>query len=589
MSTNQRVVAPLTDEEASGLLLPHEVVRDPVQHDITITALERRIIDTSAFQRLRALKQLGPTDLVYPGAIHTRFNHSLGVLKCADELVRITTHNYKVYNQPAMVEVGPYPHLLVRLTALLHDVAHIPYGHTLEDEGNLTAPEWEDSARLTHWLGERSEIAKAILGFLGESGISDSSAKAVLEDVRSYVHHKNPTELQYPFVTDFVGNTLCADLLDYLDRDMYFCGLRERSGDRVISYASVLRLQADEKRDDGQAEYRPCEEAEEGKGRVVLLTYRFEQGHLAHADPKAVDKFEILSEAIDLLRRRFALAEKVYFHRTKLAASAMLISAMGSSTIEKEKLYSLSDGEFVGELLSDSSPRTKRLGNAFRARRLFKPVYRLKYLKESDADLRSKELWSETYPRFRDPELRAEVEEKLEKYARLPAGSIAIYCPDRRMNLKEFKMLVQSRPGGEVKELRNILDENRKSEMEAINLRFAQLWSLWVYVDPDALDVSQVSNERVQDLNALCEHLVAFPNGIAELQGKGRKLREQLAARAIEEYQDLNGRTVPFNLYTELVSADHRQEGLDILESMRKHLEAAMGPTQLKLDTGGKK
>ncbi len=77
----------ISADEASRLLIPHEYVRDPIHHDIWITALERELIDTAAFQRLRNLKQLGPTDLVYPGAVHTRFLHSIGTLHCAEQLV----------------------------------------------------------------------------------------------------------------------------------------------------------------------------------------------------------------------------------------------------------------------------------------------------------------------------------------------------------------------------------------------------------------------------------------------------------------------------------------------------------------------
>lgn len=156
---------PLTPKQASQFLTPHETVRDPVQHDIIITALERRLIDTESFQRLRFLKQLGPTHLVYPGAVHTRFVHSLGTLQVAERLVQTAKTNHSVYQHRHLLDVGPYPHLLIRLTALLHDVAHIPYGHTLEDEGNLFNPEWEDAARADLWLGNKAEVPYSLYSF----------------------------------------------------------------------------------------------------------------------------------------------------------------------------------------------------------------------------------------------------------------------------------------------------------------------------------------------------------------------------------------------------------------------------------------
>jgi HD superfamily phosphohydrolase len=164
-------------------------VRDPIHGDIAITALEWRIIDTAAFQRLRYLMQLGPTHLVYPGAVHTRFNHSLGTLHWAERLVDIANGNFQSYNDPSLglMEIEPYPHVLCRLCALLHDVAHMPFGHTLEDEGNLAAPEWEDNKRTTLWLRndteDSSEIASAIVGFLRECDISRAVADRLIADI----------------------------------------------------------------------------------------------------------------------------------------------------------------------------------------------------------------------------------------------------------------------------------------------------------------------------------------------------------------------------------------------------------------------
>ncbi len=531
-------IPPLNEAQIKILLAPHEIVRDPLHEDITITALERVIIDTLAFQRLRSLNQLGPTHLVYPGATHTRFMHSLGTLHCVEQMVQIANINYSVYSQPSLLQVEPYPHLLARLFALLHDVAHMPYGHTLEDEGNLADPEWEDEERAGLWLGMDKEIPKAILEFLVNSSISPAAAERVVNDIRKYVLFKDdPMDLDYPFVIDLVGNTLCADLLDYLDRDMYFCGLRERSGDRVVKYVAIARVHRKTKDDE---ELLPSDDSGIGKGRVVLLTYRFEHEHLAGGNLKVVSKPEILSEAIDLLRRRFILAEKVYFHRTKLAASALLISATGSSSLKLREIYDLSDGEFISRLSSDTDPRVQQLINAYKSRNLYKSVYQLNYREERDTDPQSKILWREKYQHFRNPLWRKEKEGYLETYSDLPPGSIVIYCPDRNMNLKEFEMLVQSRSGGEIKPLENILDRNRRLEMDAINQRYAQIWSLHIFVDPQAIDVSNIANEAVQNLSAICESVIGFPNDITALQGKGLPLRNQVASRVIREWNQAN-------------------------------------------------
>lgn len=572
-------VSRLNDEQIEALLKPHEVVRDPVIKDITITALERRIIDTEDFQRLRGLRQLGPTYLVYPGAEHNRFMHSLGTLYHAEQLVQIANRNHNVYKQPYILKIEPYPHLLTRLYALLHDIAHMPFGHTLEDEGNLSDPEWDDQKRAGRWFGPDSEIVRAIRDFFSEAGYDHDAAEKLVEDIRKYILYKgNPFELEYPFVTDIVGNTLCADLLDYLDRDMYFCGLRERCGDRVIKYLAVININILPKDETGTARLMPNTDTKNIKGRFVLLAYRIEKQHFAYGEMKKVQKIEILSEAIDLLRRRFALAEKVYFHRTKLAASAMLISAMGSAATKLEEIYSVSDDKFLDLLLHDANPRAKHLAEAYSKRRLYKPVYKINYREECEEDPQSRILWQEKYDYFRSPQWRKSKEELIESISELHPGSVAIYCPERGMNLKEFEMLVQIDPQEEIKKLGSILDDIRKQEMDAINNRFERLWSLSVFVDPQVLDVSQVSNEKVQDLSKLCEskEFIGFPNDVIDLQGKGRDARDQIAQRAINKYQLEHGTHVPFDAYKELVTADHRKEGADLVEAIKSHLEALM-------------
>jgi hypothetical protein len=574
---------PITDDEAKRLLLPHEDIRDPVHRDIKITALERKIIDTGAFQRLRSLKQLGPVHLVFPGAVHTRFLHSLGSLHCAQQLVDTVNYNYSVYERQSLMRIDPYPHLLVRLCALLHDVAHLPFGHIFEDEGNIAPSQWEDDERVKFWIGPDKEIPCEIRKFLKESGISATAAEQVVEDVRKYTTFKgNLMELEYPFVVDLIGNTICADLIDYVERDMFFCGLREKSGDRVVKYMAIVRVNkeswSDSKiKDNSEATwFLPSNDPKVGKGRLVLLTYRFEREHLAGGNLKLVPQPKILSEAIDLLRRRYALAEKVYFHRTKLAASAMLISAVESASLKLEAIYNLSEDKFLSLLESDSNPRTQHLVNAYKARRLYYPIYRLNYREKREADPQSIDLWENKYPNFRTPGWRKKKEEEIETYANLPLGSIAIYCPHRKMNLKEFKTLVQNRPDGEVKPLEEILDRNRKLEMDSINQPFAYLWNLQIFVDPEVMDVSLYANEAVQNLNAICETIIEFPNDIMELQGKGCPLREQLAERVIQEWEEVGNGDVPHRVFLELVQAPHRQEGSELIEAFRKQLKATM-------------
>lgn len=111
-------------------------VRCPVYGFIELYDWEREIINHPAFQRLRRIRQLSWTDYIYPGAMHTRFEHSLGVLHMASLLYdgiinrsrKTLIEDYK-FNSNGLER----DRVLVRLAALLHDVGHAPFSHASED------------------------------------------------------------------------------------------------------------------------------------------------------------------------------------------------------------------------------------------------------------------------------------------------------------------------------------------------------------------------------------------------------------------------------------------------------------------------
>jgi len=498
--------------------------------------------------------------------------------------------NYDIYKQPHLMQISNYQRLLIRTCALLHDLAHVPFGHTIEDEGNLMEPQWKDSRRVELWLGDEKQfdrsIGRSVKDFLNKSGIPETKAVHFMEDVRRYLvppdktqQSDYPMNLEYPFIVDIVGNTLCADLLDYLDRDMYFCGLRERSGDRVVKYLAVVRVRHPQSDDSQRDMFEQISGDSSGKGRVVLLAYRIEREHSPEGGSKIVAKSEIKSEAIDLLRRRYALAEKVYFHRTKIAASAMLISAVGSSSLNLAEIFDDSDEAFLSKLEASTNRRTQRLIGKYKARQLYRILYEIKYRPRRDEDKESLELYDKLYPEYRKPSWRAAAEKQIEEIAGFPDGSVVIYCPALGMNLKQFEMLVQNHPEGEIKPLKDILDETRQKEMEAINERFEQLWKLLILVDPDVLDVSTPS-DKLYDVNKICEEVMGFSNERTDLylKGKGRSIDDQIALRVMREYQEEHpGVIVPHEMLDKLVTASRRAEGAGRIEQYRKSLEALMG------------
>src|SRR2546427_2250938 len=193
--------------------LMSKVLRDPIWGDIKLTDEEVRIIDNHQFQRLRGIKQLGLAYLVYPGATHSRFLHSIGTVAAAQAIIS------------AMASEGPAldeeTRRVIRVVALLHDVGHVPFAHLLEDEAGLYSPRHDSPARVQPML--------------------DSLGPAVpAEAVEVLLGRSKPDRL---YIQDVVSNTICADLIDYIQRDGHFSGatgLRFKFDERILGYFKVV-------------------------------------------------------------------------------------------------------------------------------------------------------------------------------------------------------------------------------------------------------------------------------------------------------------------------------------------------------------
>jgi len=417
-----------------------KTVRDPIHGDIRLPDALLDLCDTPEFQRLRTIKMLGTASLVYPGATHTRFEHSLG-----------TCH----LTQVLMERIGQDPgeHLAVLASALLHDITHIPFGHTLEDE-----------RRVFH----RHDTPQRLRQFLPRGLLGQRLRRHKLLDGVMAILGGTP---ERPWHSEIFSGTVCADLLDYLRRDAYYCGLPQTYDPRILS---MFRLGA--------------------QGELYLEAYK---GGLIRQD--------VLSEVVNLLRLRYFLSERVYFHHTKTASGAMISRAVEASL---EHGWSLRDLEVLGDetllhrlrLELHDEPIIGLLLKHLQSRRVYKRAY---VITRRVGEARRRELVDRYHT---CPEQRREAEAELTQRCRLKPGELILYCPAFGMQLKEAD--VRLRLGENT--LRS-LSSVALPELQVLRERHQELWKFYAFVAPER-------EKALSRVSQACEAYFCEPNHLPALQ-----------------------------------------------------------------------
>ena len=199
-------------------------IRDPVHGFIHRSSVEEEIIDTPLFQRLRKIKQLALASMVYPGALHTRFDHSLGVMHLAGRL------------SERLLDDDMETKRIVRFAALLHDVGHGPFSHVSEsivdkfydkDKVDLTTDKEKIHEIITYELILHDDDLNKLLG----------------ERLQEQIVGVLKGEWGERILKDIISGPLDADKQDYLLRDSYFCGVKYGIYDieRLIEIMDVQR------------------------------------------------------------------------------------------------------------------------------------------------------------------------------------------------------------------------------------------------------------------------------------------------------------------------------------------------------------
>ena len=483
MPTERRIRAAngaVASSRYGDALREYKTITDPIHDDIKLTALETRILDTKDFQRLHGFRQLASAYLVYPGAVHTRFDHSLGTMAQAEAIVSSIT-----LSPDKEEEIGEEATLLIRLAALLHDIPYVPFGHELEDEARVVE---KHETRYESFIGGDTEIGQIITRELGADMtrmlLATLSAKTD-EEIES---------LTYPFAADIVGNTVCSDLLDYLKRDNYFTGLKESFGRRFMRYFVVAKLPS-------------------GSRRLVV-----------RLEKKGVLRRDVLSEIVHLLRARYTLGERVYFHHAKQVASAMISKAVFLENLHRDPtLPWIGDEELLNRLEGSANPEVSYIAGCLRKRSLFKAVYSVgAYHAKDQQDRLAREL-------YLNPSGRDELERQMASDCGIPEGGVIVYCPDPRMALKQAAVKVRWIDGA-IYPLNEIRENPPSGEIKELEDKHRALWRLSVLLRSDVVD------SKGQALSDACFHHWGMVNENQRFSAVGPEpSRAALTALAIEE------------------------------------------------------
>ena len=396
------------------------VIRDAVHGDIELARdVEMEIVDTPLVQRLRGIQQLGTASLVYPTAVHTRFDHSLGTAWVARRILdRLEAKGEKI---------GEEERLAVVVAALLHDVTHIPYGHTFEDERRLF---------------DRHDHPERTRAFLQDPLVTSILEREGIREAVLSILTGEPEDSVAPWQRDLVCGTICADLLDYLARDNYFCGLSQGYDSRLFRYFAVP-----------------------------------EGGLVFHATKGGEIREDALSEIIHLLRMRYFLTERVYFHHTKTATGAMISKAVElamQQDLVLEDLFPMRDETLLETLrtrYAPDDPALARIVESLDARRVYKRAY---FLDRSVGEVVQRDLIDRYHA---DRCQRNRLEEELSDVLGLDPGELIVYCPAAKMSLKEAQVPVRISDGSPVP-----LDRLEIAEVDSLAEQHRNLWRFYVFV-----------------------------------------------------------------------------------------------------------
>ncbi len=368
------------------------MVRDPLWNTIRLDPIALRLVDTSAYQRLRYIRQLGFAHLVYPGATHTRFDHALGVYHLAVTALRLLQESAPL---PAEAEADA---ALIPYAALLHDIGHYAFSHALEELEADQLP--GDHEAVSGQFFRSPELAAAL------EALGPGAPERIHALIRGTSEHP---------LRGLVSGSLDLDKMEYLRRDAWFCGVPygQVDVDRLLLGLILLKDPA---------------------------TGRWEVG-VSEKSASAIES---------LLFAKVQMFRNVYWHHAVRAATALYKRIVGDAVrmelVGPDFLVGPTDEELLWEIRrraeADARPEAQRIATRWI------PALRNRRLPKRALELTARDLEGLEVPDFvsADSRRKRHMEDHLAGVLDLAPGEVMVDFPQKPRMLG-LDLLVRRRDG----------------------------------------------------------------------------------------------------------------------------------------------
>ncbi|TFG68360.1 MAG: HD domain-containing protein, partial [Methanomassiliicoccus sp.] len=384
----------ISHEDVLATVVEYKIIRDSVHGSIKVDGCFLPLASTPELQRLHNIHQLGLAYLVYPGANHTRFEHSLGTFHVAGRIC-------------SSLNLDRIESLMVQAAALLHDIGHLPYSHTFEMvlHEQFGVDHAEISRRLIR--GEDSVLADEERSILGKhasvpealeamslnpkdvAGLLDDQ-HALKQSSRTLEKHESQAHFNTKrYLSQIVSGTVDADQLDYLVRDAHYTGV-------AYGVIDIDRL---------------------------VETFDIYNGDLV------IDKSG-LSAVEGMLVARALMFSSVYYHKTVRIPELMLAKAvelLGKDAIDR--IHRKTDAGLLAYLESQGG-YSREIATCLKYRKLYKRAYAIAVTDVRDED------WSKI-DELGNVGRRRAVEADIARRAGIPSGNVIMDVPSTELPLTE--------------------------------------------------------------------------------------------------------------------------------------------------------